>query len=327
MKRIAFISQPEYFRVMYEDLLGMEDCEVREFPMKFDSPESDFNGLLEFQPDYAFFFRGEFFPENLLKKITGKKIALSSEPFPRKIKGRWQYTKDSVKRYLNFRSIRNKKFDYVFHYDAASLELFKKDGLNVAGEFVLPVSTEIYQPLNLEKKWDIFFIGRSTPYREKYFTSLKHKFNFLHIAHGIWGPELVKYYNQAKICLNVHAENEISWEPRMQQMLAAGALVVSEPISPNKYLKPARDYAEAGTPQEMYQKVEHYLSDEGRGKAIVESGLANVRRNFNAKRNFLALISKIDSGEHTKFSGQLRKKIFLLDWAEGLINFKRKIVK
>ena len=126
-KKIAFISQPEYFRFIYEHDLD-DSFEVREFPYHFGMGADQFDDLIEFNADYNVFFRGEFFPNEVLQKLQGKKIALSSEPFPRKIERKWEYTMDSIKRYLTFRNIRTKFFDYVFHYDISSKELFEKDG-------------------------------------------------------------------------------------------------------------------------------------------------------------------------------------------------------
>jgi len=73
---------------------------------------------------------------------------------------------------------------------------------------------------------------------------------------------LVRYINAARICLNVHAENEISWEPRLQMMLACGAFVISEPVTPNNYLRPGMDYIEVSGKDEMYKTASYYLGNE-----------------------------------------------------------------
>lgn len=301
MKKIAFISQPEYFRFIYEHDLD-DIFEVREFPFHFNMSPNEFNDLIKFDADYNIFFRGEFFPDEVLNKLKGLKIALSSEPFPRKINGKWEQTHDSVKRYEQFKIIKNKKFDYVFHYDASSLPLFEMDGLKISGEFVFPVARKTYKASkNKGEKWDFFFVGRSTNHREDLFGHLKHHYNFLHIAHGIWGPDLVEYMNQSKICLNVHAENEISWEPRMQMMLAAGAFVMSEKITPNKYLRPGIDYVEFSDKVDFIKKVEFYLKNEDKRMEIVENAQMRIAEYFNSAKNFPNFFNKIEAGEYPKF--------------------------
>ncbi len=178
-KKIAFISQPEYFRFIYENDLD-EIFDVKEFSFNgFSLSANDELVLMEFDADYNVFFRGEFFPNEIMDKLHGKKIALSSEPFPRKIENKWEFTIDSIKRYIAFRNIRNKNFDYVFHYDISSLELFKRDNIKISGEFAFPVARGIYKSLDKkQQKWDLFFIGRSTEHREIFFGPLKHNFNF-----------------------------------------------------------------------------------------------------------------------------------------------------
>lgn len=316
MKRIAFVSQPEYFRFMYEhDLDSM--FEVREFTFKFDMTKEDFKDLKAFNADYNFFFRGEFFPKEILKELKGVKIAFSSEPFPRKIGDRWEYTKDSLKRYIVFRSIRNSPFDYVFHYDVTSSLLFEKDGISISGEFVFPVATNTYKSLNSEKRWDFFFVGRATDHRDALFNSLKHRYNFLHIAHGIWGPDLVDYISKSKICLNAHAELEVSWEPRIQMMLSCGAFVMSEKITPNKYLRPGVDYVEYDGEVDLRKKSEYYLAHRSEREKIANSGRKRVLELLDSKKVFPQLITRIEKGEVQKYQSRKRGNILfdLLDWA------------
>lgn len=323
MKKVAFISQPEYFRFMYEDYLD-DVFDVKEFPFSFGMPAEKFNDLMEFNADYNIFFRGEFFPEEALNKLNGIKIALSSEPFPRNINGKWEYTKDSILRYLTFRTIRNKSFDYIFHYDKSSMKLFENDNLNISGEFIFPVALDTYRVKTEEKKWDLFFIGRSTAHRENLFGSLKHHYNFLHIAHGIHGKDLVQYINKSSICINAHAENEISWEPRIQMMLAAGAFVLSEKITPNNYLTPEVEFVEFTNANDLYNKVEHYLGHKVEMEKFIENAQKTINTHFDAKKSFLDLFDRIENKKIQKFKRSpeqicLRDKLFYRLEREDLV--------
>lgn len=264
--------------------------------------DQEFNVLTAYQADYNFFFRGEFVPESVLRKLTGLKIALSSEPFPRIINGRTEFTLDSINRYLDFRIIRNLLYDYVFHYDAASLPFLKWDGMLLSGEFAFPVATSVYRNRTKSHLWDIFFIGRSTTHRESHFGFLKHHYNFLHICHGVFGEALVDYMSSSKICLNVHAENEVSWEPRMQMMLACGAFVISEKVTPNSYLRPGIDYIEIGSPSELHQAVDYYLHREDERNKIAQSGHERILQVLNSKNCFKQMLSDLDMGKYKKFT-------------------------
>lgn len=299
--RIAFFSQPEYFRFMYESDL---DCfaDVFEFKLQVGLSKSDFTPLIEFNADYNFFFRGEYLPDGVLEELSGVKVALSSEPFPRVVEGKYEYTIDSIRRYFVFRNIRKKPFDYVFHYDDASLGFLKWDRISVSGQFAFPVATSVYSKKEKQKKWDLFFIGRSTPHREAHFGHLKHVYDFLHICHGVWGRPLLDYICSSKICLNIHAENEISWEPRMQMMLACGAFVISERITPNSYLRPGVDYVEIASPDELYKVVDYYLLHDDERLKIAKSGRDRIMEVLDSRINFQKLISDIDGNKYRKFS-------------------------
>ena len=305
--KIAFVSQPEYFRFMYENDL---DClgEIYEFSLHYGMDEKEFKPLIDFCADYNFCFRGEFIPESVLNKLSGVKISLSSEPFPRVIDEKLEYTLDSINRYLTFRPIREMSYDYIFHYDEASLAFLEKDGLFLSGAFPFPVATGSYFKKDEIKSWDFFFIGRSSVHREIFFAPLKHRFNFLHICHGIWGPELNHYINRSKICLNVHAENEISWEPRLQMLLATGAFVISEQVTGNKILRPGIDYVEANSSEEMFELVSHYLKNDDERSKISESGRLRVLDMLDSKKCFSELLELINEGKCKQFSKISEKK-------------------
>jgi hypothetical protein len=309
--KVAFIGQPEYFRFCYEaDLLAL--FQTREFPFHFEMGDGEFSGLISFDADVNIFFRGEYFSNEVLRQLKGVKIALSSEPFPRHLSGRLVYSKDSLLRYIDFRSkIKKKSFDYVFHYDDASLDFMAKDGLLLSGSFPFPVATSTYTRSIQDATWDLFFIGRSTNHRERFFGQLKHQYNFLHICHGIFGPPLIDYISRSKICLNVHAENEVSWEPRVQMLLACGAFVISEPITPNSILRPGVDYIEAHSETDMQMKVDYYLKNDAERERIAKSGEARVRDLLSASVCFPKLVSNAHARIYSSFSAH--SGLFVLD--------------
>jgi len=298
--RIAFICQPEYFKFCYEtDLnsLGM----VREFQLYYTMEEKDFANLLDFNADINIFFRGEFVPKTVLEQLQGVKVALSSEPFPRYVGPRLTYTRDSMFRYLAFRSIKELPFDYVFHYDEASLAFLDQEGLGLSGCFPFPVATGVYRRLPASPEWDFFFIGRSTGHRERYFGHLKHRYHFLHICHGIWGESLVEFVSKSRIVFNIHAEDEVSWEPRVQMLLSCGAFLISEKLSPNSILRPGIDYIEVANPAEAHQAAEYYLRHEPERLRIAEAGMDRVHDRLDARTNFSELIRKIQQGAYNRF--------------------------
>lgn len=291
--KVAIVTQPEYFSFIYEDILENENFDFFIYPFKFSYTELDFEPLINFNANVNIFFRGEFIPNLVLDRLTGINVALSSEPFPCQNNNKLYYTSDSLLRLNSFRNIKFRNYDYVFHYDETSGIILEKDGFKLSGFFTFPVSTNIYRKVDVEKKWDFFFIGRSTNFRETFLGSLKHKYNFLHIAHGVWGPELVQYANQSKILLNIHAENEISWEPRVQMLMATGNMLISNKLSLNDCLIPGEDYIVANSPKELKQLSEYYLSNDKEREKIAANGKQKIITKLNSEQKFIELINDI----------------------------------
>ena len=319
MKKISFIGQPEYYRFVYENDMA-EKYDSREFPFKWQIPSSlQAKELIDFSADFNFIKRIESFPIEVMKKLKGVNVALSFEPFPRIINSKLEYTPDSINRYRAFKKRilnNNANIDYFFHYDQASVDLLREDGIMASGSFIPPIATDTYNFRPLKKEWDLFFIGRSSEHREKMFSFIKHKYNFLHICHGIFGPPLVNYINRSKISLNIHASPEVSWEPRIQTLLACKAFVISEKITPNKVLRPNIDYIESKSDKkELQEIIEYYLTNPSEREKIANNGYVRVREMLSSKRNFSTLINDIENNKFNKFSvnphnkGQLLEKI------------------
>ncbi len=324
--KIAFIGQPEYFRFCYEkelDFLG----EVREFNLNFSMGLADFIELQKFNADINIFFRGEFVPNEILTSLNGITVNLSSEVFPKYIDRKLVCSLDSIDRYEQFvKAMKDKSFNYVFHYDKTSIQFMKEDNLLLSGEFCFPVATETYKYQNIDEKWDFFFIGRSTKHRESFFSALKHHYNFLHICHGLWGEPLVHYMNQSKILLNIHAENETSWEPRLQMLMATGKMVISEKISDNSYLIPGRDYIEISSPEELHRTAKYYLDNNTERLKIAENGRNKVIDCLSVKKVFVKFFKDLENHQYqrsdfTGFSQELaRSRVLKLKVRENLNN-------
>ena len=108
---------------------------------------------------------------------------------------------------------------------------------------------------------------------------------------------LKKYPN-----INVHSENEISWEPRMQMMIATGNMVISERITTNPYLVPGRDYIEISSPQEMHDIAKYYLEHETERDEIAVNGMEKVQTLFDSKKMFTIFINNLNANKYNKVS-------------------------
>lgn len=307
ISKVAFIAQPEYFDFHYRDIL--EDAyEVQYFQNSFSENPEFFRSLVDFDADINIFFRGELVPAEVLNALSGIRVNMSSEPFPKILNRSIIYTADSLERFQFFLRIFDRPYDYIFHYDEVSREFFENQGIQLSGFFPFPIATELIKPdPSAVKKWDMFFSGRSTPHRDVFFGPLKRDFNFLHINHGVVGPDLLEFIQKCRISLNVHAENEISWEPRTQFLMAAGSLLVSEPLSPSCPLRPGIDFIEVSDGWNMYETCRKIIADYDSYKHIAENGRNRIVEVLSSSKNFPAFFQDILDGKFEAASFNRRK--------------------
>jgi len=85
-------------------------------------------------------------------------------------------------------------------------------------------------------------------------------------------------------------------------MLACGAFVISEKITPNAYLRPGIDYVEVASPNELHEAVKYYLNNDAARMRIANSGRMRILEVLESKKIFQELINDIDSNKYSKFS-------------------------
>ena len=88
----------------------------------------------------------------------------------------------------------------------------------------------------------------------------------------------------------------------MQMMLACGAFVMSEKITPNSHLRPGVEYIEVSNEQDLYDKVRFYLNDDKAREKIAENARKRILGMFDSKKRFLELIDGIIQGKYRRFS-------------------------
>lgn len=116
----------------------------------------------------------------------------------------------------------------------------------------LPVDDRIYRPVVPSAAVPrILFVGYSTEHRERFLINAKHSYDVLHYAHGLRGDELREVFARTDVALNLHGEEYPSFENRVLLHLAAGHLVISEPLEPTHGLEAGIDFLEIRRPDEL----------------------------------------------------------------------------
>jgi hypothetical protein len=107
----------------------------------------------------------------------------------------------------------------------------------------------------------MLFVGRSTVHREHFLIDVKHRYDCLHVAFGLQADELERLIDRYEITFNIHNEPYPSFENRVLLHLAAGHLVISEPLSPQHGLEPGMDYLEVDTPEALLEAASRARAD------------------------------------------------------------------
>ncbi|MDU0343983.1 glycosyltransferase [Bosea rubneri] len=323
--RLAFVGQEEYFGCHVErDLDNLYNTKF--FQLRFGATKQYYKELIEFNPDITIVFRGELMDAETLSDLNGTKIGYSTEPSPKIIEGRLEYTRDSLGRFKTVLGIFDKPYDYIFHYDEASRSFFESQGLFFSGYAPLPIATETYVPLPIERSRGILFFGRSTEHREGILGPLKRDFDVLHLAHGWPGgtaheiSEFNTFVARSRVVLNIHAEDEVSWEPRLQQCLSCGALVISEPISDNTYLTPDVHYLQASGGPAFYDLVRRVMENPSEFAGVARAGRQRVLQTLSSASWFPRFFQNLQQTGANRFA--LNSSMLSISELEIMLEFK-----
>jgi hypothetical protein len=170
-------------------------------------------------------------------------------------------------------------FDRLISFDPLIAEALQKrvPDARIWRSFPLPVADYLFSPARRSRRQPrALFIGRSTDHREIFLEQAKHRYDILHVAHGASGRDLSELFSRFDVSINVHNERYPSFENRVSLSLAAGLLVLSEPLSPGHGLEPGIDYVELLAPADLnsalfhlahYPDIYHRVRIRGRMKA------------------------------------------------------------
>jgi spore maturation protein CgeB len=217
-------------------------------------------------------------------------------------------------------------YNYVFTHELSCLAFYREIGCQQVHYLPLAVNTSVYKPMHVapEYRSDICFIGNGFPNRIALFDQIApfltnkkvilagalweqlHHYSLL--EQGIklqWIPieESVKYYNGAKIVMNVHRltfdetynKNSrnlpgYSINPRTYEISACGTLQITDYRHDlDQYFTPGQDIETYNSAEELIQKMQHYLAHEEDRIRIAMRGL---RRSIS-EHTFANRLSKL----------------------------------
>ncbi len=248
--RVAFVGQRTFFAACSLDR-PVGDLEPRFFEFRAGGdPERLMAELDGYEPEVVVVFRPEIIPTGLFAELGAATLGFLSEPLPRTASG--PVHEDLLRRLAELELVDPANFDRVVSFDPLIAGSVARAGLEVWRSVPLPVADRFFGPvIPSHGPPRILFTGRSTEHREGVLVPAKRDFDVLHVIYGTTDDDLERFLREHDVGLNIHNEPYPSFENRVLVYLAAGLLVLSEPLSPRHGLTPGVDYLEYETPEEL----------------------------------------------------------------------------
>jgi len=284
--RVAFVGQSVYFRqcALEQPADGVEPCFI---DFRAGAPPAPLLAeLARYDPDVVLVFRPEIVPEGLFAGLRAVRIGYLTEPLPRE---HGVEHEDLRQRLWWLEQVDPSNFDRIVCFDPLIAQT-ASGVLPVWRSLPIPVADSVYADVKERAKPPrMLFVGRPTPHREAVLQPLERGHRIVHIGHGVHGERLLRFFARADVQLNLHNNPYPTFENRIMLALAAGHLVISEPLSPQHGLSDGTHYLEARNPERFLELADALLADPDAFSEVQLAGRA-LAEEFRASRVYPELI-------------------------------------
>lgn len=232
--------------------------------------------LEQLSPDVIVMFRPEIVPSGAFEGLDAVRIGYLTEPLPRP--GAAAPHPDLLQRLRWLEAIDRRNFDLVVCFDPLIADTASRI-VPVWRCQPLPVADFLFgEAQSIEGNEPALLIGRPTPAREAWLAELRPDRAIVHIGHGLHGERLAAILKRHPIHLNLHNNPYPTFENRVSIALAAGELVISEPLSPDHGLKDGSELLIANNPAELRAISEQIRIEPQHFEAVARAGRSAAER-------------------------------------------------
>src|SRR3954447_3325876 len=273
--RLAFAGQATYFHYCALEQPA-DGVEPRFFDFRAgDEPEPLVRALADWLPDVVLVFRPEIIPPGAFHDLDAIRAGFLTEPLPRPDKPSHP---DLDRRLADLERIDPANFDRIISFDPlivptveCLVPVWKTMPIPVADRYFAPVA-----PPRARRR--LLFTGRSTAHRESILGPAKHVFQLAHLAHGVTDERLIEFLREADVGVNLHNEDYPTFENRVCVYLAAGLLLVSEPLSPLCGLVAGGDFIQVRDAVGLHDALRAFYDDAEAFRPMRERGRRKAER-------------------------------------------------
>ena len=242
-------------------------------------------------PDVVVVFRPEIVPAGAFDGLDAVTVGFNTEPIPRD----GEAHPDQLVRLGELAQTDVGQFDRIITFDPLSAAAAHAAGIPVWRSLPLPVADELFADgiRTMRDPPRVLFLGYATEHRERWLIDAKHRFDLVHIAHGLHGRRLAELFARTDVAINLHAESYPSFENRVCLHLAAGHLVLSERLSPLHGLEPGLDFIELTEPAALEEAIASLHEHPGVWDAVRRRGWRKAVQ-FRASRMWPRILADLE---------------------------------
>ena len=287
--RVAFVGQETYFGAVAQHHRSREIDPVFVDHRVGMDPERMLATVRAHRPDAVIVFRPEIVPPGLFRGLDALTLGWNTEPLPRP--GQRSHP-DLDWRLSELVETDVTNYDRIASFEALSAGA-AEPRVPIWRSVPLPVDDRFFTPLRpMHAPPRVAFVGYSTAHRERWLVEVKHRFDVLHLVHGVHGERLRDLYARIDVAINLHVHEYPQFENRVCMHLAAGHLLLSEPLSPLHGLEPGIDFIEVRGPKQLEWTVEGLRERPASRHAIRIRGRRKAEH-FRASRVYPRLLSDL----------------------------------
>jgi hypothetical protein len=256
--RVAFVGQRTYFAAS-----AMDRPAAGVTPRFVDFRGGDeiaplLDDLARFDPHVVVVFRPESLPPGALAALAAPVVGVVTEALPRF--GRSSHPSLDYN-LAELRRVDRGNVDRAICVDPLGWEA-ASELLPTWRSLPLPVADAFYgAPRPSRHPPRIVYIGHASMHREEALLGLKHKFDLPHYAHALMGDELREVLAAGDVGIALSNDQWlVTFESRVLLHMAAGHLVISEPLDPKFGLEPGIHYVEVRDKYELDLRVHQLVA-------------------------------------------------------------------
>ena len=168
-------------------------------------------------------------------------------------------------------------FDHYFVRSNGCRDVLINDGVidpSKVSVLLSAIDQGTYNHIECEKIYDVVFIGALTARRKRILTRLGKRFD-IKVA-SAYGKDASTLYNQAKIVLNIHAEDFLDTETRIYEVLGTRSFLISEKLSEESPFISGEHLVEVSSIEEIEESLNYYLAEAEARDRIANLGYIEV---------------------------------------------------